>query len=126
MSTQSKTMSTQEIAKSLASLCEKGQFEKAQKELFAEDVVSVEANEMPGFPREEHGLKAIIEKGHRWEKMVESTHGVKVSNPLIAGNSIAFSMEMDITMKGKGRSKMNELCVYEVKDGKVISEHFFN
>ncbi len=28
-------------------------------------------------------------------------------------------------MKGQGRMNMTELCVYQVKDGKVISEQFF-
>jgi hypothetical protein len=45
--------------------------------------------------------------------------------PLVAGNSIAFTLTMDITMKGQGRMKSPELCVYQVKDGKIISEEFF-
>lgn len=32
---------------------------------------------------------------------------------------------MDVTMKGQGREVMSELCVYEVKNGKVISEQFY-
>jgi len=32
---------------------------------------------------------------------------------------------MDVTMKGQGRQKLEEMCVYEVKDGKIASEHFF-
>jgi hypothetical protein len=27
-------------------------------------------------------------------------------------------------MKGQGRMQMAELCVYEVKDGKIVSEQF--
>jgi len=34
-------------------------------------------------------------------------------------------MGMDVTMKGMGRVKMEEVCVYKVKDGKVVSEQFF-
>jgi hypothetical protein len=34
-------------------------------------------------------------------------------------------MRMDMTMKDKKRSDMTELCVYHVKDGKIISEQFF-
>jgi hypothetical protein len=33
---------------------------------------------------------------------------------------------MDVTLKGMGRQHMAELCVYEVKDGKVIKEQFFS
>jgi hypothetical protein len=34
-------------------------------------------------------------------------------------------MRLDMTMKGQGRMDMAELCVYQVKDGKIISEQFF-
>jgi limonene-1,2-epoxide hydrolase len=32
---------------------------------------------------------------------------------------------MDLTMKGQGRMQMSEVCVYEVKDDKIVSEQFF-
>jgi hypothetical protein len=32
---------------------------------------------------------------------------------------------MDVTMKARGRMKLEEVCVYEVKDGKIASERFF-
>jgi hypothetical protein len=57
--------------------------------------------------------------------MVEQLHSIEISDPLVAGNAIAFRMEMDMTMKGKGRMKSPELCVYQVEDGKIISEEFF-
>lgn len=34
-------------------------------------------------------------------------------------------MTMDITMKGMGRFTMEEICVYEVNDGKIVREDFF-
>ena len=57
--------------------------------------------------------------------MVEKVHSIETSEPMVAGNSIAFRMGMDITMKGKGRMNSPELCVYQVKDGKIVSEEFF-
>jgi hypothetical protein len=57
--------------------------------------------------------------------MVEEVHGGWVSEPLVAGNHIAFGMGMDVTMKGKGRTKMDEIAVYEVKDGRIVKEQFF-
>ena len=57
--------------------------------------------------------------------MVEKIYGTSVSDPLVTGNSIAFSLSIDATMKGGARSTMEELCVYQVKDGKIISEQFF-
>jgi hypothetical protein len=118
-------MQTQEIAARLAELCSRGQFEIAQKELFAADAVSIEPEETPAFPKETKGLGAIIEKGHKWESMVEQVHGCTASKPLIAGNAIAMTLAIDVTMKGRGRTKLEEVCVYEVKDGKIASEQFF-
>jgi hypothetical protein len=125
MATKEMTMTTQQIATRLAELCRSGQFETAQKELYAEDAVSIEPYETPDFAKETKGLDAIIEKGQKWESMVEAMHGGNVSDPLIAENSFAFVMDMDITMKQQGRIKMSELCVYQVKDGKIVSEQFF-
>ena len=117
-------MTTEQIASRITELCSQGQFETAQTELFAEDAISIEAFETADFPKETVGLEAIIAKGHHFNSMVEEMHGGSVSEPLIAGNSFAVLMTMDMTMKGKERMSMTELCVYQIKDGKIISESF--
>lgn len=118
-------MTTQEVANRLTELCQKGDFEAAQNELFAEDAVSVEQHATPDFDKETKGLKAIKEKGEKWGQMVESMHGIEVSEPLVATSSFALTMKMDVTMKGGQKMDMTELCVYEVKDGKIVKEEFF-
>ncbi len=118
-------MTTQEIASRLVELCRKGDFEAAQKELFADDVVSIEPMATPEFEKETKGLPNILEKGKKFEEMTQEMHNMTVSEPVVAGNSFACTIRMDITMKKGGRMDMTELCVYNVKDGKVISEEFF-
>jgi hypothetical protein len=44
---------------------------------------------------------------------------------MIAGNTFSLTMRMDVTTKDRGRMDMTELCVYQVKDGKIISEQFY-
>ena len=117
-------MTTVEIANRLAELCQKGDFEGAQKELFAEDAVSIEPHGTPDFEKETKGLDAILEKGKKWAGMVEEYHDTKVSEPLVGGDSFAVTMTMGVTMKGHGRMDMTELCIYHVKDGKIVSEQF--
>ncbi len=119
------TMSTKEIAKKLKKLCEQGDFETAQKELFANDAVSIEPMASEAFAKEVHGLDAILKKGKKWEEMVTKTHALEVSEPIVAGNTFALTMRMDVTMKNGKREDMTELCVYNVKDGKIVSEQFF-
>lgn len=118
-------MTVEQIAARLVDYCRNEQFSLAQKELYAEEAVSIEPFEVPGFEKETRGLSALMEKDRKFSSMVESRHGTTVSEPLIAGNAFSFVLTMDIEMKGRDRERLTELCVYTVKDGKIISEQFF-
>lgn len=118
-------MDTTEIAGRLVALCREAKWEAAQRELYANDAVSIEQHPSPAFERETKGLVAIIEKGHKFDAMIEKVYSLSVSEPLVAGNAFACTMTMDVKMKGQDRMKMAEVCVYQVKDGKIISEQFF-
>ena len=118
-------MKTEEIARRLVALCREAKWEIAQKELYAADAVSIEPYATPEFGKETKGLPAILEKGRKFVAMVEEMHSLTVSDPIVAGNAFACTMRLDMTMKGQGRMDMPELCVYTVKDGKIVSEQFF-
>src|ERR1700712_3863357 len=115
-------MTTQEIASRLVVLCRQGQFETAQKELFSEDAISIEPYATPDFEKETKGLNAILEKGKKFDEMVDKTHKMEVSEPIVSTNSFACSLRMEVTMKKGGHMDMTELCVYKVKDGKIVAE----
>ena len=123
--TATKTMSTKEIARKLKKYCEQGNFEAAQMELFAKDAVSIEPMASGGFDKETKGLDGILKKGQKWNQMVSKTHSLEISEPMIAGNTFSLVLRMDVTMKERGRMDMTELCVYQVKDGEIISEQFY-
>ena len=118
-------MNTQQIADRLVELCRKGEFTTAQKELYAENATSTEPYATPEFEKETKGLAALLEKNKKFESLTEEIYSIAISEPLIASNAFTFSMNMDMAMKGKGRMQMAELCVYEVKDGKIVSETFY-
>jgi len=118
-------MTTQEIADRLVELSSKGEFETAQRELLAEDTINIEPQATPDFPKETRGLENIIQKGRKFQAMIETVHGISMSQPLCAGNSFAVVLNMDLTMKERGRTNMSELCVYTIKDGKIVSEQFY-
>ncbi|PWT75934.1 MAG: hypothetical protein C5B59_07740 [Bacteroidetes bacterium] len=117
-------MTTQEVADRLYQLFEEGKWDEAQDELFSQDAKSIEPPNSPGLHSVE-GLDNIKKKGEMFQSMVEEMHGGWNSKPIVAGNYIAFSMGMDCTMKGAGRMKMDEIALYEVKDGKIVREQFF-
>jgi len=119
-------MTIQEIASRLAGHCIKQDFEAAQKELYAENAVSIEPRVTPPFTKETKGLDAIIQKGRLWMSMLEKFHDCKVSEPMIAGNCFALKMTLDVTMKGMGHKLFEEISTYTVADGKIVSEQFFN
>ena len=116
-------MTAQEVANRLVELCRTGQIETAQTELYAEDCTS---KEPAGAPMSDvQGLEAIKEKGKFFSAMIEEFHGAEISDPLVSGNSFAISWKMDVTMKGHGRSQMDEICAYTIKNGKITTEQFF-
>ena len=118
-------MNTSEIAQRLVALCRETKWETAQRELYADDARSLEAEPGPAFPQETRGLAAIVEKGRKFDSMVEQFHSIDVSEPIVADHSFACTMRMDVTMKGQGRFNMTELCVYEVKNGRIVAERFY-
>jgi len=118
------TMTTREIADRITQLFKEFKFGQVQDELFAENAVSIEPAHSPGLQTVE-GLAAIKKKGDDFNNMVEEMHGGYVGEPIVAGNHIALAMGIDATYKGMGRQKMDEIAVYEVKDGKIVKEQFF-
>jgi hypothetical protein len=116
-------MNTQEVANRLVKLCREGKFLAAVDELYDENIVS---NEPKGARAERtEGKAAVRGKTVQFDEMVEQIHSTKISDPIVTGNHFACVMELDVTMKGAGRSPMNEIAVYEVKDGKIINDQFF-
>jgi hypothetical protein len=124
MTTKEAVMTTQEIADRLHELFEEHKWEQAQEELFSEKAQSIEPAKATGMLSVE-GLDNIKKKGEMFAANLEKVHGGYLRGPIVAGNHIAFGIGMDCTMKGAGRSMMEEIAVYEVKDGKIIKEQFF-
>ena len=117
-------MAIQEIAVRLVELSRQGQYETAQRELFADDAVSNEPAHSPGG-QSVKGLEAIVAKGLQFQSMIEEIHSAEVSEPVVAGNFFSIASSLDVTLKGIGKQSMKEIIVYGVKDGKIVSEQFF-
>jgi hypothetical protein len=115
---------TQEIADRLVQLCREGKYEEAQNELFSDDAESVEPPGVPGLQTVK-GIDAIRKKGEDVQNMVEAIHSGSVSDPQVAGRYISVALVLDATYKGMGRQKMEEIALYETKDGKIVKEEFF-
>ena len=121
--TKEKMMTTSEVANRFYELAQQGQFDAIQKELFASNVKSVEPAHSNWQPAE--GLDKVLEKGRQWQDTVEEMHGGYTNEPQVAGNFFTCIMGMDVTIKGQPRMKIDEVAVYEVRDGKIVLEQFF-
>ena len=124
MTTQEAVMTTKDVANRFNELAQTGQWQQIQDELFADNAVSIEPEHSQGM-RSAQGRDTISNKGKQFGEMVEEMHGGFSNEPQVAGNHFAVAMGMDVTMKGQGRMKMDEIAVYEVKDGKIVKEQFF-
>jgi hypothetical protein len=117
-------MTTKEVAEQLVTMCREGKVEEVKQLLFTEETLSVEPTEGI-LPKETKGLKAIQKKAELFMSMVDQFYGSNMSDPVIAGDYFSLASETDIKMKGEERKKMSEICVYKVKDNKIVSEQFF-
>jgi len=117
-------MTTKQVADQLVGMCREGKVEEAKQELFTEETLSIEPAE-GALPKETKGLKAIQQKAELFISMVEEFYDSTITDPIIAGDYFSVGWDTDIQMKGEERKTMNEICLYKVKDGKIISEQFF-
>jgi len=117
-------MTTQEVANKWTEMCRERKNLECINELYADEVIS---KEMPGVPYGEllSGKENIYNKNKQWLGSVLDFHSNEISEPIIAGNYFTSTMKFDITFKERGRQQMEEVCVFEVKDGKIKSEQFF-
>ena len=124
MTTKAAVRTTQEVANRLSELFKENKWNEAQDELFSEDAQSIEPPHAQGLQTVK-GLDNIRKKGQDFQNMVEEVHGGYAGEPIVAGNFIAIAMGMDVTLKGMGRKQIDEIALYEVKDGKIVREQFF-
>jgi len=116
-------MTTQQVANRLVELCRTGQILQAQEELYGDDINSIEPEHAPG--QSAKGKKAVIERGKQFASTIEERHGGSFSDPLVSGRYFSVAITLDATLKGMGRNLLEEICVYEVKDGKIVFEQFY-
>ena len=118
-------MTTQEVANKYVEMCNAGKMDEIQAALYAENAVSIEMEGAPGASQKVEGMEAIKAKGQYWQGSVEAFHGIEVEGPVVAGEHFSCALKMDITYKGQARKKDEELAMFRVKNGKIVSEQFF-
>jgi hypothetical protein len=110
-----------EIAGRLASLCNELKFVEAYTELFADHAVSIDPNNK-NEPLT--GLDNLIEYEKRFLVSV-NIQNVKVSDAIFAGSYFSLIFSMHFTIEEHESKTVEEICVYKVENGKIVSQQFF-
>jgi hypothetical protein len=112
-----------EIANGLKEMLSEQKFVEAYQLLFSEDAESIDPLNTSGQPLK--GLTTLLNREKDFLSRITSIDKISLSEPVIAGNYFTMSLYMSFEVQGQGHMEVNELCVYKVKDGKIISQQFF-
>lgn len=116
------------IGKKLVELCQHGKNQEAIDTLYAQNIVSIEAMEMPGMPARTEGLAAV--KARKKAFYDNSTiHSSAAEGPWPHGDRFIVNFSLDMTAKAGPmagqRMQMKEAALFTVKNGKITQEEFF-
>lgn len=109
------------IAQRLVELVNQQQFVEAYQELYSDDAWSID----PMYPELSpiKGLATLIDREKAFLQNVK-LNAVQASSPICTDNYFSITLSMDF-IAGDNHRQVTELCVYGVKDGKILSQQFF-
>jgi hypothetical protein len=110
-----------DIGQSLVSMFNEGKFKEIEEAYWSKDVVSIEGF---GVNMAWHGRAKVEEKNAGW--MADHViHGASAQGPYVGATGFAVKFQMDVETKSSGqRQVMEEVGVYDVRDGKIVREEF--
>ena len=120
-------MTTQETAARYHELANQRKFIDIQDSYYDENVVCQEPEKAAamGMAVFTNGLEAVKAKGVARRATIETVHSYTCSEPIVAGEFFSVVLKQVVTFKGKPTITLEEIGVFQVKDGKVVKEQFF-
>ncbi len=110
-----------EVAAELVRMFNDGQWSEIEEKFWSPKITSVEG---VGVAKAWKGRKAVDAKNKAWLD-THTIHSARAEGPFVGASGFAVRYSMEIEDKGNGqRTKMEEVGVYEVKDGKIVREEF--
>jgi hypothetical protein len=110
-----------EVGKRVAELLRSERAPEVEAEWLARNLESVEG---VGVSLSWSGKPAVLAKYRGWEADHE-IHDMKIEGPWVGATGFALRFWIDVTQKSTGqRSQMEEIAVYDVKDGRIVREEF--
>jgi hypothetical protein len=127
MLTDMRVMTTQEVVNRYHELARQGQWFEIQDELFADDVKSIEPADAPTryrYLRSAEGKANVRKKAKGWVSRIDAVYNQYFTEPVVGGNHFALGWGIDADVAGLGRRRIDEIMLYEVKDGRIVLEQF--
>lgn len=110
-----------ELDKRLNDMILGGKMMEAFEEFYADDVTMQENHDAPCV-----GKAANREREKQFMASVEAVHGGQVVATGHGGEHTFNEWDFEMTMKGMGRIKMQQVSVRTWKNGKVVYERFYH
>lgn len=124
MTTANTPLTAPELAARFNELAQQEKWFDIQDAFFADDVKSIDPPGSPYFGYAE-GKADVRKKGEAFTQQITAVHHLYTSEPIVAGNHFAVAREVDVTAEGFGRVRIDQVMLYEVRNGQIISEQFF-
>jgi ketosteroid isomerase-like protein len=118
-------MTTQQVADRYYELSKENRFDVIVDELYSNDIECIEPASDNPVLQNIKGMEAKKAKDKAFGEAIEQMHSGYCDAPTVAGKYFSLKMGMDVTMKGMGRMNMDEICLFEVQDGKIVKEQYF-
>lgn len=119
------TMTTQQIANQLHALVQSGNYFTAYDELFHPELVASEPQLSGMGMGEVKGINAVKNKVGKLSEGIAELVSRDMSEPIVSDHHIAFTNIVKAKMKDGNEFNLSEICLYEVKEGEIISEQLF-
>ena len=118
-------MTTEQVAKRYYELIQQHQYEQIQNELYTPNAISIEPENDSNLPLVVEGIEALRQKEGLFFSQVDQMFGSYMSETVVSTFFFSMMTGMDVKMKGKQRKKKEQICVFEVRDGRIVKEQFF-
>lgn len=117
-------MTTRQIADRLVSLLREGNFNAVYDELFHPTEVVHDEPQSPHFAHVV-GVEAIKAKDEQMQAGIDEFLGMSVGEPAVGRDYFAIPYQMKLKLRDGNLLDLDEIIVYQVRDGKIILEKFF-
>ena len=116
-------MTTTEIAHIIAQGINAGIGSLDMQAIYHENAVHIEPDHT--MIKSQNSLADIIAGSQKMSQSFKELHKMRAGEPTVVGNFFSLAQGLDATFVDGNRVEMNEIGIYEVKDGKVIKATFY-